>query len=158
MLVWSSYQPLLPGCVKKVLTAVMCILQACLEEDEDRVAERTGKRAGHMLESQSLVLPGTLSSSEPAADDDAAADATYTVNEAIDHMGKWASAVFATQSLRIHYTTSSSVHALHTLSPRSCQLCVSIRRSNVCCLQALAGSSCCCSCTRGSHGLQMQWR
>lgn len=64
---------------------MLCTLQACLEEDEDRVAEHSSKRTARVLEAQSLVLPGALSSSAP--DDDAAADATYTVNEAIDHMG-----------------------------------------------------------------------
>lgn len=91
---YTSFEPLLADSVRKLLIAVICILQACLEEDEDRVAEQTSKRAGHMLEAQSLVLPGTLSSSDPAADDDTADDATYTVNEAIDHMGKLASAVW----------------------------------------------------------------
>lgn len=50
------------------------------------MAEHSSKRTARVLEAQSLVLPGALSSSAP--DDDAAADATYTVNEAIDHMGE----------------------------------------------------------------------
>lgn len=62
-------------------------MQACLEEEEDRQAEASGKRRAQKLEAQALVLPGTLSSSDAQPDDDAAADATYTVNEAIDHMG-----------------------------------------------------------------------
>ena len=64
---------------------MLCNLQACLEEDEDRVAEHSSKRTARVLEARSLVLPGAQSSSAP--DDDAAADATYTVNEAIDYMG-----------------------------------------------------------------------
>lgn len=64
-----------------------------MEEEEDREQEQTSKRDAHKLEAQLLVLPGTLSSLAAAADDDAAADATYTVNEAIDHMGKSHSAL-----------------------------------------------------------------
>ena len=65
-------------------------LQACLDEDDDRAAERAYKSTSRKQEAQALVPPGTLSLSDapPPEDEDERTDVTYTVNEAIDHMGE----------------------------------------------------------------------
>ena len=57
-------------------------------EEEEENAAQADKRASQNVESITLMPPGTLSSSAEQSPNDETLSATYTVNEAIDHMGE----------------------------------------------------------------------
>ena len=68
-------------------TSYTCQVQLEAEEEEENAAQ-ADKRASQNVESITLMPPGTLSSSAEQPPNDENLSATYTVNEAIDHMGE----------------------------------------------------------------------